>query len=425
MTSGRGGRPSSSASPRGSQAPVRTGTDGDVGAPYRRRVRRRRPTGATIRCRTVVIASGACNRPAVPAFAPRCRRRCEQVTPFDYRNPDQLPDGGVLVVGRVRDRRAARRRAAAVGPAGHAVGRGARAAAAHLPRPRRALVDGRLGRLGRAVRRGRRPRPRPAAAVAAAGRHPRARDPRPQRAAPTWASSWSAAGRRSATARRCSPAACATCSRSPTSSMQRLLDTFDEWARADGRDAEPDPAERPDPTRVPASTAAAARPGAAARSARSSGPPATGPTTPGSTCPVVDEKGQLRHDGGVRRQPGALRARPAGAAPPQVHLHPRHRGRRPRGRRPPGRVPRHARLSHRSTTERPVVRHRQPYDARPDRLGQAVTEHVVDLPPGPVGREGQPLGESRESGDPAGGRGTQVQVAEEHQRVSCAEPDLP
>ena len=33
-----------------------------------------------------------------------------------------------------------------------------------------------------------------------------------------WASSWPAAGRRSVTAARCSPAACVTCSRSPTSS---------------------------------------------------------------------------------------------------------------------------------------------------------------------------------------------------------------
>ena len=29
----------------------------------------------------------------------RCRHRSQQLTTFDYRNPDQLPDGGVLVVG--------------------------------------------------------------------------------------------------------------------------------------------------------------------------------------------------------------------------------------------------------------------------------------------------------------------------------------
>jgi putative flavoprotein involved in K+ transport len=46
-----------------------------------------------------VIASGACNRPAVPALAAAVPANVEQVTPFGYRNPDQLSDAGVLVVG--------------------------------------------------------------------------------------------------------------------------------------------------------------------------------------------------------------------------------------------------------------------------------------------------------------------------------------
>jgi putative flavoprotein involved in K+ transport len=52
-----------------------------------------------IQSRTVVIASGACNRPALPAFADAVPGDIEQLTPFDYRSPDQLPEGGVLVVG--------------------------------------------------------------------------------------------------------------------------------------------------------------------------------------------------------------------------------------------------------------------------------------------------------------------------------------
>lgn len=52
-----------------------------------------------IACRTVVIASGACNLPAVPGLSEAVPAEVEQVTPFDYRGPDQLPDGGVLVVG--------------------------------------------------------------------------------------------------------------------------------------------------------------------------------------------------------------------------------------------------------------------------------------------------------------------------------------
>jgi putative flavoprotein involved in K+ transport len=52
-----------------------------------------------IRARTVVLASGACNRPATPSLAQAVPPAVQQVTPFDYRDPDQLPEGGVLVVG--------------------------------------------------------------------------------------------------------------------------------------------------------------------------------------------------------------------------------------------------------------------------------------------------------------------------------------
>ena len=45
----------------------------------------------------MVIASGACNRPAVPAFGASLPASVEQLTTFDYRNPDQVADGGVLV----------------------------------------------------------------------------------------------------------------------------------------------------------------------------------------------------------------------------------------------------------------------------------------------------------------------------------------
>jgi putative flavoprotein involved in K+ transport len=51
------------------------------------------------RCRTVVIASGACNLPAVPALRAAVPSPIEHVTPFNYRNPAQLPEGGVLVIG--------------------------------------------------------------------------------------------------------------------------------------------------------------------------------------------------------------------------------------------------------------------------------------------------------------------------------------
>jgi putative flavoprotein involved in K+ transport len=49
--------------------------------------------------RSVVIASGACNQAAVPVFAGMLLPDVEQLTAFAYRNPAELPDGGVLVVG--------------------------------------------------------------------------------------------------------------------------------------------------------------------------------------------------------------------------------------------------------------------------------------------------------------------------------------
>jgi putative flavoprotein involved in K+ transport len=79
-------------------APVRTNTEVTSVAPagdgYRVLT-----TDGEVRCRSVVLASGACNRPVVPALAAALPAGVDQLTPFDYRGPDQLADGGVLVVG--------------------------------------------------------------------------------------------------------------------------------------------------------------------------------------------------------------------------------------------------------------------------------------------------------------------------------------
>jgi putative flavoprotein involved in K+ transport len=81
-----------------SKAPVRTGTEVTsvrrVGEGYTVTT-----SDGEIICRTVVIASGACNRPSVPALAASVPPSVAQFTPFDYRGPANLPDGGVLVVG--------------------------------------------------------------------------------------------------------------------------------------------------------------------------------------------------------------------------------------------------------------------------------------------------------------------------------------
>ena len=50
-------------------------------------------------CRSLVIASGACNLPSVPAVRDAVPASIATFTPFDYRSPSSLPEGGVLVVG--------------------------------------------------------------------------------------------------------------------------------------------------------------------------------------------------------------------------------------------------------------------------------------------------------------------------------------
>jgi putative flavoprotein involved in K+ transport len=52
-----------------------------------------------LRCRTVVLASGAANTPRVPRLSSAVPPEILCLTPFEYRNPEQLPRGGVLVVG--------------------------------------------------------------------------------------------------------------------------------------------------------------------------------------------------------------------------------------------------------------------------------------------------------------------------------------
>ena len=52
-----------------------------------------------VRTRAVVLATGACTRPAIPGIADAIPPSITTLTPLAYRDPGQLPDGGVLVVG--------------------------------------------------------------------------------------------------------------------------------------------------------------------------------------------------------------------------------------------------------------------------------------------------------------------------------------
>jgi putative flavoprotein involved in K+ transport len=50
-------------------------------------------------CQAVVLATGACNLPSIPACAEAVPAGVATLTPMQYRNPSQLSDGAVLIVG--------------------------------------------------------------------------------------------------------------------------------------------------------------------------------------------------------------------------------------------------------------------------------------------------------------------------------------
>jgi putative flavoprotein involved in K+ transport len=58
-----------------------------------------RTPDATWHAANVVVATGWCDRPRVPADAAHVGGDVAQITPGNYRNPAQLPEGAVLVVG--------------------------------------------------------------------------------------------------------------------------------------------------------------------------------------------------------------------------------------------------------------------------------------------------------------------------------------
>jgi putative flavoprotein involved in K+ transport len=58
-----------------------------------------RANGDLLRARAVVLATGACIRPAIPGIADAIPPSITTLTPLAYRDPGRLPDGGVLVVG--------------------------------------------------------------------------------------------------------------------------------------------------------------------------------------------------------------------------------------------------------------------------------------------------------------------------------------
>jgi len=80
------------------QAPVETRTEVTCVAAVGNRYRITTNRGDWL-TRSIVVASGYCNTPALPKCAAQLPEPVASVTPHDYDNPERLPDGGVLVVG--------------------------------------------------------------------------------------------------------------------------------------------------------------------------------------------------------------------------------------------------------------------------------------------------------------------------------------
>jgi putative flavoprotein involved in K+ transport len=283
------------------RAPVRTSTEVTrvrrVGGDYRISTNQ-----GEFQSRTIVVASGACNRPVVPALRSGVPASIAQFTPFDYRHPAQLPDGRVLVVG---PSATGVQLAAEIHRSGRpvtlSVGEHVR-----LPRTYRGrdvlwwmdasgIWDQRHDELDDLTRARRLPSPQLVGTperttldlnalgglgVELVGRLAAIRDGR----------ALFSGGLRNLFALA-------------DLKMERLLDTFDGWAQARGHDADVGPPERFPPTQVPESSRL--------QIDLHSGEVraivwATGfrPDYGWLDVPVIDEKGHLRHAGGVVESPG-------------------------------------------------------------------------------------------------------------------------
>jgi putative flavoprotein involved in K+ transport len=259
-------------------------------------------SGGQIQARTVVIASGACNQPALPPFCEAVPASVEQLTPFGYRDPAQLPDGGVLVVGASATgvqlaaelRRSGR-------PVTLSVGEHVR-----LPRTYRArdvlwwmdasgVWDQRYDEVEDLTRARRLPSPQLVGTPERATLDLNTLTSMGVELIGRWAMVRDGRALFSGGLRNMFSLA--------DLKLERLLGTFDEWAQTEGHDAEVGPPERFAPTRAPDSS----RLQLDLRSGEiRSVVWATGfrPDYGWLDVPVVDVKGHLRHEGGVVDSPG-------------------------------------------------------------------------------------------------------------------------
>ena len=253
-------------------------------------------------CPTVVLATGAFNVPHVPDFAAAVPPAVSTLTPKEYRHPGELPDGGVLVVG-----------ASATGvQIGHEIQRSGRpvtlAVGEHVRGPRvyremdihwwmeaAGVLDERYDEVDDIVRARRVPSMQLAGSPERETFDLNALTNSGVKLVGRLASIKDGGAQFSGSLRnKCALA---------DLKLGRLLDTIDEWATARGMDGEVPPPHRFAPTAVPESPPLGLD--------LTSGEIKTIIWTTGFRpdyswldVPVLDRKGQIRHDGGVVDSPG-------------------------------------------------------------------------------------------------------------------------
>lgn len=251
-------------------------------------------------CRALVMASGACAQARVPALADGIPPGIFQITPSAYKRPDDLPQGGVLVVGASASGVQLAREIQRSGrPVTLAVGWHTR-----LPRAYRGrdvewwldtigLLDERFDEMDDLERARRTPSPQivggsetvdlnalQECGVTIVGRLMDIRD--------------KAALFSGGLANACASA---------DLKMNRLLDAIDGWVTERGLDDALPPPVRPEPTRTPPAPALSC---SLAEGGIASIVWATGyrPDFSWLDMPVIDPRGRLRHAGGVVAAPG-------------------------------------------------------------------------------------------------------------------------
>ncbi len=253
------------------------------------------------RCRAVVLASGACSRPALPRLSEQVPASVAQWTTRDYRRPAELGPGGVLVVGASAS---GLQLALEIQRSGRPV---LLATGEHVRMPRSyrgrdvqwwllasGVLDQRIESMDDVARARRLPSPQ----LVGSDERTTLDLNAVQRQGVEVCGRLAAIRGTKALFSGSLHNVCALADLK----MDRLLDVFDAWARAAGLDSEVDAARRFEPTAVAASPRLDCELGRDVRTIVW----ATGyrPDFSWLALPVFDRRGELRHDRGIVDAPG-------------------------------------------------------------------------------------------------------------------------